>query len=126
MKKSELSLIITGLFLLISLSIFAGSPNVQATFQKMYPNASNVEWSKKHGYQIATFIENEVGINAWFTNKAKWVMTSKDVNSLAAVPTIVAEKSMESTMAALRLRYVRIVELPNNQPPVYEIGRAHV
>ena len=122
MKKSGFTLIIIGLLLTVSMFTFANTPgSIKEVFQKMYPNAANVEWSKKHGYQIATFVQEGIGINEWFTNKAKWVMTSNDVNSLEAVPTPVAEAFMESTMAALRLRYVRIVELPNNEPLVYII-----
>ncbi len=122
MKKSEFTLILSGILLLFTLSIFAGSSdNLQNTLKKMYPDATNVEWSKKRGYQIATFIQNQYGINVWFSNKGKWVMTEKDVNSLAGVPTIVAENFMSSTLAAGRLRFVRIIDLPNQQPPVIVI-----
>lgn len=122
MKKSEFTLIVTGLLLLLSFSIFASNPaNLQAALQKLYPNATNVEWSKKQGYQIATFVQNEIGINVWFTNKAKWVMTESDVNSLEAVPTPVAEAFMESTLAAMQVQYIRIINLPNQEPPVYII-----
>ena len=119
MKKSELILIITGLLLIASLSVFASSPtDFQSALQKMYPDATNVQWSKKHDYQIATFIENNIGINVWFTDKAQWVMTEKDVDSLSAVPAVVAEKYMSSTLSAGKLRYIRIIYLPHQEPPV--------
>ena len=119
MKYWNFKFFAVGMFILVSLSTFAQQPtDLQTVFEKMYPNATDVQWSKKRGYQIATFIENNVGINVWFTDKGKWVMTDNDVNSLEAVPTVVAEKFMASTLAAGRLRYVRVIDLPNNQPPV--------
>ena len=122
MKKSELILIITGLLLITSLSVFANSPaNLQAALQKMYPDATDVQWSKKHDYQIATFVENGMGVNVWFSDDAQWIMTEKDVDSLSSIPSIVAEKYMNSTLAAGRLRYIRIIDLPKQEPPVIVI-----
>ena len=119
MKKSELILIITGLLLITTLSVFANSPaNLQAALQKMYPDATDVQWSKRHDYQIATFIENGIGVNVWFSNDAQWIMTEKDVDSLASIPAVVAEKYMNSTLSAGRLRYIRIIYLPKQEPPV--------
>ena len=122
MKKSELILIITGLLLITTLSVFANSPaNLQAALQKMYPDATDVQWSKRHDYQIATFIENGIGVNVWFSNDAQWIMTEKDVGSLASIPAVVAEKYMNSTLSAGRLRYIRIIYLPKQEPPVIVI-----
>ena len=122
MKKSELILIITGLLLITTLSVFANSPaNLQAALQKMYPDATDVQWSKRHDYQIATFIENGIGVNVWFSNDAQWIMTEKDVDSLASIPAVVAEKYMNSTLSAGRLRYIRIIYLPKQEPPVIVI-----
>ena len=122
MKKSELILIITGLLLITTLSVFANSPaNLQAALQKMYPDATDVQWSKRHDYQIATFIENGIGVNVWFSNDAQWIMTEKDVDSLASIPGVVAEKYMNSTLSAGRLRYIRIIYLPKQEPPVIVI-----
>lgn len=122
MKKYNLTYIFTGLLLLISISISASNPiNLEAALQKLFPNATNVQWSKNHGYDIATFIENQYGINVWFTNKGEWIMTEKDVNSLEAIPEIVAQKFMSSTLSAGRLRYIRVIDLPKQEPPVIVI-----
>ena len=72
MKKYNLTYIFTGLLLLISISISASNPiNLEAALQKLFPNATNVQWSKNNSYDIATFIEKQYGIKLWFTNKVE-------------------------------------------------------
>ena len=45
MKKSELILIITGLLLITTLSVFANSlANLQASLQQMYREAAELQW----------------------------------------------------------------------------------
>lgn len=74
------------MLLFISVSTVAkGVPtSIQAAFEKMYPYVAN----------------------------AQWVMMENDVESLEKVPAPVAKAFMESIMASMRLRDVRIVTFP--------------
>lgn len=53
-------------------------------------------------------------IDVWYSNDADWVMTETDVESLEKVPAPVAEAFMESQMAGMRLRDVRIITFPKH------------
>ena len=85
MKRFRFCLV-AGMLLFISVSTVAkGVPtSIQAAFEKMYPYVAN----------------------------AQWVMVENDVESLEKVPAPVAEAFMESIMASMRLRDVRIVTFP--------------
>lgn len=102
------------LLLLFTTSAFAeGLPaNIQTAFQKMYPQATDVEWNQMAGCYVAEFIMDEREIDVWFDKNAQWVMTENDVESLEKVPVPVAEAFMSSTMASMRLRDVRIITFP--------------
>lgn len=115
MKKFRISLI-ASLLLLFSVSAFAdGLPaKVQNTFHKMYPKATNVEWTEIGGGYTAEFIMNGQEIDVWFDSNGKWIMTDTDVESLEKVPTPVAEAFMKSIMASMRLKDVRIGTFPNH------------
>lgn len=103
-----------GLLLLFSVSSLAeGLPaKVQAAFQKMYPQATDVEWNQMAGCYVAEFIMDDQEIDVWFDKNAQWVMTENDVESLEKVPLPVAEAFMSSTMASMRLRDVRTITFP--------------
>lgn len=85
MKKLKFNLL-TGLLLLISVSVFAaGFPppdKVQETFQKMYPKVTTVDWQRKGDYHIADIRVDGRELNVWFSDKGKWLMTEVDVESL--------------------------------------------
>ena len=85
MKRFRFCLV-AGMLLFISVSTVAkGVPtSIQAAFEKMYPYVAN----------------------------AQWVMMENDVESLEKVPAPVAKAFMESIMASMRLRDVRIVTFP--------------
>lgn len=89
MKELKFNLL-TGLLLLISVSVFAaGFPpldKVQETFQKMYPKVTTVDWQRKGDYHIADIRVDGRELNVWFSDKGKWLMTEIDVETLEAVP----------------------------------------
>lgn len=114
MRKFRLSLL-TSLLLLMSVAAFAKGhlpENVKTAFQKMYPKATDVEWEQMAGCYVAEFIADNQEIDVWLSNDAEWVMTETDVESLEKVPAAVAEAFMNSTMAQMRLRDVRIITFP--------------
>lgn len=117
MKNLRLSGLLTSLLLLISISAFAEGhlpAKIDTAFQKMYPKATNVEWSQMAGCYVAEFITDNQELDVWFSNDAEWVMTETDVESLEKVPAPVAEAFMNSTMAGMRLRDVRIITFPKH------------
>lgn len=101
--------------MLFSTSSFAvGLPaKIQSAFQKMYPHATDVEWEQMAGCYVAEFIQDNQEIDVWLDENARWVMTETDVESLEKVPAPVAEAFMGSTMAAMRLKDVRIITFPS-------------
>lgn len=114
MRKFRLSLL-TSLLLWMSVAASAKGhlpENVKAAFQKMYPEATDVEWEQMAGCYVAEFIADNQEIDVWLSNDAEWVMTETDVESLEKVPAPVAEAFMSSTMAGMRLRDVRIITFP--------------
>ena len=115
MKKFRFCLL-ASLLLQVSISVFAvGLPaKIDTAFQKMYPQATNVEWSQMAGCYVAEFMMDNQEIDVWYSNDADWVMTETDVESLEKVPAPVAEAFMESQMAGMRLRDVRIITFPKH------------
>ena len=104
------------MLLLMSASAFAkGLPvEIQTAFEKMYPQAENVEWEQMAGCYVAEFVMDNREIDVWFDEKAQWVMTENDVESLENVPAPVAENFMKSIMASMRLKDVRIITFPKH------------
>lgn len=108
--------IVASMLLLISASAFTkGLPaKIQAAFEKMYPQATNIEWEQMAGCYVAGFFTDNHEIDVWFDANAQWVMTENDVESLEKVPAPVAEAFMKSIMASMRLRDVRIITFPKH------------
>ena len=76
------------MLLLVSASAFAKElpAKIQAAFEKMYPQAVNVEWEQMAGCYVAEFVMDNREIDVWFDENAQWVMTENDVESLEKVP----------------------------------------
>lgn len=104
------------MLLLVSASAFAKElpAKIQAAFEKMYPQAVNVECEQMAGCYVAEFVMDNREIDVWFDENAQWVMTENDVESLEKVPAPVAEAFMESIMSSMRLKDVRIITFPKH------------
>lgn len=116
MKKFKFC-ILAGLLALLSVSAFAEGRlpvNIQTAFQKLYPQATDVEWEQMAGCYVAEFIADGQEVDVWFNKQAEWVMTETDVESLEKVPAPVAEAFMSSTMTGMRLRDIRIITFPKH------------
>ena len=113
MKRFRFCLV-AGMLLFISVSTVAkGVPtSIQAAFEKMYPYVANAQWEQMAGCYVAEFVIDGRETDVWFDENAQWVMMENDVESLEKVPAPVAEAFMESIMASMRLRDVRIVTFP--------------
>ena len=55
------------------------------SFQKLYPQATDVEWEQMAGCCGREFVQM-VEVDVWFNKQAEWVMTETDVESLEKVP----------------------------------------
>lgn len=115
MKNFRLCLI-TVLLAVSSLTAWAaGVPaKVEATFKKMYPAATHVEWEQIGCYYAADFIQDNQEVDVWIDDNGEWAMTTQDVESLEKIPAPAAEAFMKSIMASMRLRDVRIATFPNH------------
>ena len=77
MKKFKFG-ILAGLLVLLSVSAFAEGRlpvNIQTAFQKLYPQATDVEWEQMAGCYVAEFIADSQEVDVWFNKQAEWVMT---------------------------------------------------
>lgn len=121
MRKLRVYLL-TGIFSLISVTLFADNPPVEVldAFKKMYPQVADVEWEKIADYYIADCVNEGQEMNIWFNKNAGWIMTETDVESLEAVPAPVAKAFMKSTLASMQLEYIKIITFPK-QPMVIVI-----
>lgn len=108
--------IAASMLLLFSVSTFAkGVPaKVQAAFEKIYPQATNVEWEQMAGCYVAEFVTDNRETDVWFDENAQWVMTEDDVESLEKIPAPVADAFMKNIMASMRLKDVRIITFPKH------------
>ena len=92
MKKFKFG-ILAGLLVLLSVSAFAEGRlpvNIQTAFQKLYPQATDVEWEQMAGCYVAEFIADSQEVDVWFNKQAEWVM------------------------AGMKLRDVRIITFPKH------------
>ncbi|MGL5683398.1 MAG: PepSY-like domain-containing protein [Marinifilaceae bacterium] len=64
----------------------APSAALEKAFVSRYPNATNVKWIAKRGYNVALFDVTTRTVTytqkneAWFTDKAQWCMTETDID----------------------------------------------
>lgn len=63
---------------------------VEATFQQMFANATNVLWSEKDDYGIANFLNNNTQTVAWFNQQGVWFLTETSVPT-NAIPKVIAD-----------------------------------
>lgn len=63
---------------------------VQATFNQMFPNATNVMWSEKNDYGIANFLNNNTPTVAWFNQQGVWYLTETSVQT-TAIPKVISD-----------------------------------
>lgn len=113
MKKLSLLGIVAPLLLFVAACAAGRLPaKVETAFREMYPQATRVEWNQMAGCYVAEFVKDSVEIDVWYDENARWVMTETDVESLKKVPVAVADAFMNSLMASMRLRDVRIITFP--------------
>lgn len=60
---------------------FNAPESMRNSLETQYPNATNIEWEKKHGYAVAEFhLPGTKGeCEAWYDMDGRWVMTKFDI-----------------------------------------------
>lgn len=108
--------LLTGLLLLMSVSVFAGYPptEILAVFKNMYPKVANAEWVQKGNYHIAGFMMDGNDINVWFNAKPEWIMTETEVEGHESIPASVATAFMKSPMSSMKLEDISIITFPKH------------
>lgn len=103
-------------------SVYAYQPPqpVVIAFSKLYPTVKEVEWGKKGDWYTAAFLFNNKGMAVWFNRKAKWVMKETEVDSLANIPSAVAETYNANRMASMWIKDIRLIDFPK-KPSVVAI-----
>lgn len=127
MKKFTILAVV--LLLLLPLSVFADTPpgNVQATFKKMYPKATDIAWSQDDGYYCANFIMNGFTKNVWFNTVGKWQMTETDLGSLDQLSPTVYNAFVAGPYCSWVVDDVTMVEFPKWQAIiVIKVGQDNV
>lgn len=89
-------------------------------FYAMYPQARNISWNAKTGYNVADFLDGDYQTEAWFTGQGTWVMTETDI-PYAALPTAVKQHFEGSLYKDWRVDDVDKLERRDTDAPLYII-----
>ena len=55
------------------------NPDITSALKNLYPNVTDVTWSKKGKYEVADCYVNDVELHVWFNVNATWVMTEEEI-----------------------------------------------
>lgn len=115
MNKQKMILLI-GLILISISSVLAKTvdPAFINAMKKLYPEVKNIEWSSKHDYKIASFVQNDTNISIWFDNKAQWIMAETNVENTSQLPIAVTEAFDKSLMSGFEIAYIRVISFPKD------------
>lgn len=89
-------------------------------FNTKYPQAKNVTWETKAGYNVADFFDGDYETEAWFNEQGLWVMTETDI-PYAALPAAVKQSFETSLYKDWRVDDVDKLERSDTDGPVYVI-----
>lgn len=56
--------------------------SVQSAFSKIYPKATDIDWTQKGNYFVADFIMNGFEKDVWFDITGNWIMTQTDLGTV--------------------------------------------
>lgn len=82
MRKLMFAVLVFGAAMFAGCDKETAPPSTRQAFTAQYPTAVDVEWERKHGYNVAEFhLAGEWGeCEAWYTKGGKWVMTKFDIH----------------------------------------------
>lgn len=94
--------------------------NVLATFNKMFPGASQTSWEKENGYYVVDFYNAQFNAEAWFSEAGVWLLTETDL-PLNALPSAVMNSFKTSAYYNWNTDDVYRIERMNVEDPTYII-----
>lgn len=92
---------------------------VVSAFNNKFPQAKQIDWDPKHGYEVAEFNDNGVRNEAWFDSKGKWLMTESDLK-YSALPQAIRNHFEKSTYQNWKKDGIEKIER-KGMAPVYII-----
>ncbi len=94
------------------------NPDIVSNFNQMYPNAQDVDWSKKGNYYVADCRVNGVGLDVWFNANAVWIMTEEELFR-SQLPTAVADAFDSSSYGNWVIDNLTLLTFPTQPNKIY-------
>ena len=91
-----------------------------SALKKIYPLATDVEWSQQGNYHTAEFVQNGFDTKVWMNTKAQWVMTNTDLQTADQLPPGAYNAFTFSCFSQWTVQNVFFIEFPK-RPAVYVI-----
>jgi hypothetical protein len=101
-------------------SYIPDDPDVVAELYKLYPNASDVSWTKHGDYFVAECSNGDDELNVWISQGAQWVMTEA-VITRSQLPASVNTAFAESSYADWNIESMTSQSYPSEPGVLYVI-----
>lgn len=120
-SKSKANLIMTKIktfvyliFLLMMPAILkAGIPaEIASAFKRLYPKASNPDWTLKGTYYVADFTSAGFGKEVWLNAKGSWIMSQTDLQTMDEAPASVYNTFVFGSYSNAPVTDVILAEFP--------------
>ncbi len=118
MKRSRL---IHLLAILLSLSVLPSARPTTAEgqkllnlFNRMYPGASQVEWSTSNNEIMVSFLRNQIYYDAFYSTDGRWIRTEHIIH-FDVLPTAVKNTFAKSPYREMERGFSYLVELPRKR-----------
>jgi hypothetical protein len=95
-------------------------PDVVAELYKLYPNASDVSWTKHGDYFVAECINGDDELDVWIGQSAQWVMTEAKITR-SQLPASVNTAFVESDYADWEIESLTLQSYPSAPGELYVI-----
>lgn len=125
MYKTKIGLVFAFVFSLFIVSscdtdnpYLPDNPDIVTNFNNMYPNAQDVDWSKKGAYYVADCRVNGTELDVWFNNNATWVMTEQDIFR-SQLPTAVESTFSSGKYSNWVMDNITLITFPNSPGVLY-------
>lgn len=106
---------------MIGMTSFAILPSAfHKALKKRYPAATEVAWSQRGNFYVATFTQDGFEKKVWMNPNAKWVMTTTDLQTTDQLPSQVYNAFTFSNYSQWTVTDVDLVEYPK-YPTIYII-----
>lgn len=94
------------------------NPDIVTAFNNLYPNAQDVDWSKKGVYYVANCRVSGNELDVWFNDNAGWVMTEEDIFR-TELPSAVETSFEDGKYSSWVMDNVTLLTFPKSPSTVY-------